>query len=296
MRPFSHLGFFRLEQRRVEEYVLVGVLMVLVYALLVAFLPAAVDWQHTFLPAARSWRDPYSVTDGHFHNPPWVLLFLIPFGLAPEAYGWAAFVLISLLLILDSARALHASKVGSIAAVLAPPVLAMVANGQIDALALWGAAIGIRARESENPWLLSLGLLLMSVKPQVAGVLGLLLWLQSRDKIRPLIFPVGALFLSFLMYGWWPASWNPVPTQVSWNISIWPWGIPMGILMGVVAYQYESEVPAFLATPFLVPYLALHSLVGVSTLFVSKVSGRLALAFVLVWWLLLVTLKMGWLL
>jgi hypothetical protein len=276
---------------KIKEYLIAALLLGLVYGLLVVFLPVALDWHCFFWPAAHHWRDPYAVTGGYFHNPPWLVFFLIPFGLVPEVYGWAAFVLASFLILIDTARALGATKGGTIVALFTPPALSTIANGQIDILVLWGVALGIRAREHENPWLLSLGLLLISIKPQVAGMVGLLLWLDSKDKFRPLILPFFVAILSFVMYGWWPAKWNPVEADVSWNISAWPWGIPAGALLAIVAYKYRSELVAFWATLLVVPYLAAHSLVGAATATVSKLSMTSSIVVVAIWWLLELVFK-----
>ena len=97
---------------KIKEYLIAALLLGIVYGLLVVFLPVAIDWRYFFWPAAHYWRDPYAVTGGYFHNPPWLVFFLIPFGLVPEVYGWAAFVLVSFLILVDTARALGATKGG----------------------------------------------------------------------------------------------------------------------------------------------------------------------------------------
>jgi hypothetical protein len=259
----------------------------------VAYLPPAVDWHWFFYPVARSWREPYRVT-GLFHNPPWLAFLLAPFGLLPEAHARAAFSLLSLIMLIDAARAMGAGRMGIVAAMLAPPTMSTLANGQTDIVALWGSVLGLRALERSNPWLLSLGLLLVSTKPQVAAPVGLLLWLQSKDKIRPLILPVAAVALSFVIYGWWPAEWQPVPLDVDWNIAVWPWGLVVGILLVAVAYALKSHIIAYVSTPLLSPYLAGHSLVGMSTAGLSAIPAPFAFPLVLLWWLLhLIAFRLG---
>jgi hypothetical protein len=280
----------RLERREWQRLALSLIVLGVAYGLFVAYLPPAVDWHWFFYPIARSWREPYRVT-GLFHNPPWLAFLLAPFGLLPEAHARAAFALASLAMLIDSARALGAGRAGTVAAILAPPVMSTLANGQVDLLALWGSTLGLRALERDDPWLLSLGLLLISIKPQVAAPVGLLLWLQSKDRIRPLILPAAVIALSFVVYGWWPAEWEPVSLDVDWNISVWPRGLPLGILLIAIAYAFRSHPLAYLSTPLLSPYLAGHSLVGMSTAGLSAIPDVFALPLVLLWWVLIIAFR-----
>jgi hypothetical protein len=284
---------FRLERGEWQELVLGLALLGIAYGLFVACLPPALDWHFFFYPVARSWREPYRVT-GLFHNPPWLAFLLAPFGLLPETHARAAFVLVSLAMLIDTARTLGAGRTGTVATILAPPAMSTLANGQIDILALWGSTLGLRALKRGNPWLLSLGLLLISTKPQVAAPVGLLLWLQSKDKIRPLILPAAAVALSFVIYGWWPAEWEPVSLDVIWNVSAWPWGLVAGIVLFAAAYALRSHITAYLSTPLLSPYLAGHSLVGMSTAGLSAIPAHLAFPLLFLWWLLhLIASRLG---
>lgn len=275
----------RLDRVRWQSLALGLILLGLAYGLLSAYLPPAVDWHYYFYPAARSWREPWDVP-ARLHNPPWLAFLLAPFGLLPEAQARAAFVLLSLVMLMDAARTIGAGRAGTIAALLAPPVLSNIANGQIDVLPLWGSTLGLRALRHNNPWLLSLGLLLVSTKPQVAGPVGVLLWLQSKHRTRSLVLPVAATVLSFIVYGWWIPRWQPVSLDVGWNVSVWPWGIPVGVILVSVAYVHRSHILAYLSTPFLSPYLAVYSLVGMSTASLSAIPDWLALPLlVFSWWL-----------
>jgi hypothetical protein len=284
---------FRLERREWQELAVGLALLGVAYGLFAAYLPPAVDWHQFFYPAARSWREPCDVST-LLHNPPWLAFLLAPFGLLPEAHARAAFAVISLAMLIDAARIMGAGRTGIVAAMLAPPVMSTFANGQVDILALWGGVLGLRALRWNAPWLLSLGLLLISTKPQVAAPVGLLLWLQSKDKIRPLVLPVAAVALSFVIYGWWPAEWQPVPLDVDWNIAVWPWGLVVGISLVAVACALKSHTIAYVSTPLLSPYLAGHSLVGMSTAGLSAIPAPFALPLVLLWWLLhLIAFRLG---
>ena len=292
-RSVQRLIRVKLERSKWQELALCLILFGITYGLFVAYLPPAVDWHWFFYPAARSWREPYRVT-GLFHNPPWLAFLLAPFGLLPEVHARAAFALVSLAMLVDAAHTLGASRAGTVAAILAPPVVSTLANGQVDILALWGSTLGLRALRQHNSWLLSLGLLLVSIKPQIAAPVGLLLWLRSKDKIRPLVLPVAAVALSFVIYGWWPAEWQPVPLDVDWNIAVWPWGLVVGISLVAVACALKSHTIAYVSTPLLSPYLAGHSLVGMSTAGLSAIPAPFTLPLVLLWWLLhLIAFRLG---
>jgi hypothetical protein len=148
--------------------VIVGVLLVLalvVFGVMVRFLPQAVDWHYVFLPAARamlSGDSPYTVT-GYF-NAPWALLPLLPLVAFPEAVGRALLAIASLAALAFVAARLGAKRITLMFLLLSPPVLHGVLNGSLD----WLAALGFVMPPV-------VGLFFIAVKPQV-GIAVAIFW------------------------------------------------------------------------------------------------------------------------
>lgn len=231
--------------------VLIGAIVLVMIAPLV---PPGVDWRNAFRPATLELlhgRSPYTA-DG-FYNPVWALFPLIPFALLPEEIGRVFLAVVALGSLAYTAKRLGASPISLIALLLSPLVLHEVLNGNID----WLVALGVVM----PPWL---GLFFVVVKPQI-GVAIVIFWLFSTWKeggIRKTVvtfIPVTIAFgISLILYGWWPL----LATQAidkSWNSSLWPVSIPMGLALLVTAIRKNDIRYAMGASPCLSPYLVFHS-------------------------------------
>jgi hypothetical protein len=136
------------------------------------FWPVGPDYYYTHRPVAeRFLRGETRLFDGNsvgFYNAPWSLLLIIPLTWLPLAWGQAALTVASLLGI---ALALHAAReeipVPMLFALLAVANLHtfdLLIRGNVDAFTAAGVGMGWMALRRRNPWLLSLGFWLMSIK------------------------------------------------------------------------------------------------------------------------------------
>lgn len=230
------------------------VLGALAVALLIPYLPVGIDWHLTYRPVTLgllSGQNPY--LNETFFNPPWVILPLIPVAVLPEATGRAVFFVVSIVGLALAGKRLGATPIGIAALLLSPPSLHGLLNANIDWMPLLGMTLPPR-------W----GLLLVLVKPQV-GAFVAAYWLYEGWRsggirrivgdFAPVTIVVG---ISFLLFGFFPAAMLRTP-QMTWNASLFPYTIPVGLALVVAAFRRHNVRFAMAASPCLSPYLALHS-------------------------------------
>jgi hypothetical protein len=127
------------------------------------------------------------------------------------------------------------------------------ANGNIDGILALGLIM-------PSP----LGLFFLLAKPQIS-VAVIVFWIIEAWRIggffrviRIFLPVITAYIISFLIFGFWIVNAFQVK-DVWWNSSIWPVGIPFGLLfLGIAVWKREVKF-AIAASPFLAPYLAEHS-------------------------------------
>jgi hypothetical protein len=109
-----------------------------------------------------------------------------------------------------------------------------------------------------------IGILFVMIKPQV-GIAVAIYWIFITWKlghikgIIKLLTPITLFYLiTFKLYGFWLIS-NFEATQHFWNFSLWPLSIPIGFVLLVRAIKSNTKEYAFMASPFLSPYVAFHS-------------------------------------
>jgi len=236
-------------------------------------LPRAVDYDQVFIPAALSaWRTGNPYVQG-FYNPPWAILPLMPLALLPEAWGKMALIVMGLLSIAYVTKKLGGSPMAVGLILLSPPVLHGALNGNID----WLVALGFVLPPQ-------IGLFFLVIKPQVGGVLALYYAMRAWRE-RRFIWTVGpvavALLLSFLVYGFWPARAFVLPAR-SWNCSLWPYLIPVGLALIVATFRKCEARYVMPASLCLSPYVMFHSWV-VGLLALSEHTLELAAAVIGLW-------------
>lgn len=218
-----------------------------------SYLPAY-DWEHYFRPAARellAGRSPYNI--GGFYNPPWVMALFMPLALLPERIGGGFIVIASLVAYAYIANRLGAGKLATIALLLSMPVVFDMHATNIN----WLVALGFVMPPQ-------IGLFFVLAKPQVGAAVALF-WLVEayRDggihKVITTFAPVGiALALSVAIFGpFWSGSDSVI--DAGWNASIWPAGIPIGLVLLWKSIKLREMRYAMVASPFLSPYVAGHS-------------------------------------
>ena len=137
-----------------------------------------------------------------FSYPPSLLPFLVPFGALPYLPALILWTGINLALLVWSARLLGADRRAQIATVLSPATLTMVAYGHFSG-AMAALAIVAITRGARRPGLAGLCLALLSVKPQLAAVVGLLMLLIGQWRAVAWSVPGAAAVaaLSVLLFG-----------------------------------------------------------------------------------------------
>lgn len=256
-----------------------GLGIVIATALLV---PPGIDWWQVYRPA--TWellhlRNPYDL--GGYHNPPWALLLLVPMALFPVNIGYGILVLVSITSIAYSAVKRGATPITFIALLLSPPILHSLLNGQTEWMPLLGFALPAQ-----------IGLFLVMVKPQMGSVVAIF-WLVEAWRnggVREVIRVFGpitiATLLSFVLFGFWPATFGRL-TTLWWNASLWPASIPVGLALTVAAIRSRKIEYAMSASPCLSPYVLLHSWSGALAALIRS-PWEMAAAVVGLWVLVLI--------
>jgi hypothetical protein len=252
----------RIWHKPVARFLLVVGAVSLVGALLYAYLPLGVDFFDLFWPIPREWLfqgiPVYAAKRSGFYNPPWTVLFLLPFSLLPVRVGMVALIVFSVGVLLWVLHTFACARPVS----LLLPILALcnlhcfdlLQRGQIDAFALLGLALAFQAATRHKPWHLSAALLLISVKPiNVLLPLLAVLWQirqwAPRDLIKVFSLPLLALASSFPLFGWnWPArlaaNFQHVTFQEAWMSTLWReleslgLSLWLGIALGILAVSY----------------------------------------------------------
>jgi flagellar biosynthesis protein FliQ len=254
----------------------------LIFVLLFHFFPpSGIDWRLGFYEVAKKTLSPYDVK--LFINPPWIGFLLFPFRYFSEISSLAINTSLNLVLIGVLVIARKGSKLSVILTITSFPVLSMIANGNIE----WIFALGFIL---QNRW--STPLLLL--KPQV-GLLAILSWSSFwNNKLSFFIPTLIIILISFVVWGNWLSDMltniqnmqNAQQGLSSWNASLFPWSIPIGLILIYVILKYnpiDAEIFGVIATLCIVPYFAIYS-TGILFALISASHKRIAIImWVLLW-------------
>lgn len=144
--------------------------------------------------------------------------------------------------------------------------------GQIDGLVVGGLAFAWWAIQNKHPYLVGAGLILASIKPQLAIFLAAALWWWSPSRWKALVIPAIVAGLSFLRWGWWVPLWLEYLTHtedlltLSRNISLWTvfgWWIWLiwPVIYGLPLPRPRKLIAIATATAMTVPYFPYPSAV-----------------------------------
>lgn len=248
----------------------VGFYIILVIAIY-NFLPRGIDWDETYRPVGQALyqlKSPYSVEG--FRAAPWAALVSLPFAWLPDRIGRAAYFLMSLFAFMLVAFKLGAKPVTLAAFILSPPVIHCLLNANIDWLPLVGFIL-------PPP----IGIFFVAVKPQMGWCVALFWVIQSLrgGKITDTIYLVApitlVILISFAFLGFWPTRFIE-PMGYWWNASLWPASIPIGLVLLAFSLSKQRIEGAMAASPFLSPYVLLHSWSGALVSLASKPIEMLA--------------------
>lgn len=202
------------------------------------------DWKEFFHPALSAvsrGQNPYEI-DG-FYNFPWVLALLLPFAYLTPHMSACIIFSVNIAFFVHVIYEMR-TRFKFILLIL---MLVVLANGNIDGL----VALGFVLPAGE--------MLLLVLKPQLTiGYIVYFFFEKLRTKEYPrLIFAfllLGvAVFLSVVAYGTDIFSGSEAVSRY-WNASMFPYGVPLGILLLYAALKYHDKSLAIASSPFFSPY------------------------------------------
>jgi len=243
-------------------------------AFLATSLPVGIDYRYSFYPAGQAalfGRDMYLVDS--FFTPPWIAFLLAPLAMLPLETSWAVFTVLSLaaFLIALYRMGLTPDQLGLVA--LSPFFLYNLWHGNLDSFVLLGSVLPPAA-----------GIWLLLLKPQLTWPLIAIWLLRCRKDVRSRSSV--AFAFSFLaaaaIAGIATLPHLPHPADMPWNTSLWPFSIPIGILLLLFARRFDDEQLALGAAPLLSPYVGAPSWVLSTLPFLRR--PRFLAAFVALAW------------
>lgn len=245
------------------------------------------DWRATFFEAGRHWLTPYQ-DSYHFVYPPWLAVILAPLGLTTVVVSRALFGVVTVALVAFAVRRLGGGLSALLMVLLTPFWVTVLVRGETDAWPLLGLALGFGTGLSTT----AAALALLAIKPHTLGGAAFILFFRARRK-KQLVFLLSLFaFLTLLVYGFWPlAIWQRLPALYhAGDISIWPWGIPAGVVLLWLGYRRQSLLWAAPATFFLAPYFGWYSLAGYAAIAFARLPRPVAALLLLLSWLALARL------
>ncbi len=222
------------------------------------------DQTSTFLSALSYLRTPYE--SAGFFNPPWAMVFLIPFD--PMPVELATLVQISLYFVL-----------------LAGVVYKFGGTKWSLLVALTSLLAVDTALEINIDWMVCIGLLVpamwsapfLMVKPQAA--FGYVFSFRRRDFIRASIVGLVVILAALVIWGNWPLDlWNNMQeyqTNVLVNLApinilTLPVSLIIGIILSIYAFRRRDPILCTVAGLFFVPYTAPNSVLIIFTLLACR--------------------------
>jgi hypothetical protein len=240
------------------------------------YLPIASDWVSIYRPAALSFISGENPYGSAYVNPPWTLIPLLPFTLLPWRLAGAILSILGLFSYAYVAYKFRATYFAFIFFLISVPVIHHLIDPGVD----WLVALGFILPPQ-------IGLFFVLIKPQVGFAVALFWlgqswqiggWKQVTKIFSPVII---GYILSFITYGYHPLFGANL-IDIHYNVSLWPWSIPFGILFLIFALKSRKLNWSLLASPLLAPYIAFHSFHGVFLALVKR-PILLVIAVIIVW-------------
>lgn len=213
-----------------------------------------VDWKGAFRRASielLKGKSPYQITS--FYNPPWTLFPLLPIALLSPALGSAVIYVLNFISYLFVTFKLKTNFWLIIIFVLYSGMIANSRNGNIEGILAVGYILPPQ-----------IGLFFILAKPQM-GIAVAIFWAVESwrtgglEEINRVFLPVGLAYLaSFIIFGVYISSTTQL-ADVWWNSSIFPEGIPIGLVLLIMAIWKREIKFAIAASPFFSPYLTSHT-------------------------------------
>lgn len=239
-------------QHRMLAFAALGILFVAV-AYLAAGLPTA-DFYVNFYEAGRAvihGRSPYDAPA--FSSAPWGVVPVVPFALLPPVPAHGLYFAASMFVLAYVAWRLKATPWTIAAMLLSPTAIGALLVGNLDPFVISGILF---------PPIL--GLLILLTKPQIGAGVALYYLIDFARTKRVLegmkIFAptVAALGLALWLFPAWHTRALDLPAN-PWNRSLFPFSVPLGLLLLWLALRNRNPYFALAAGPFLTPYLTFYS-------------------------------------
>lgn len=259
-------------------------LLLIILTVLFRALPIwpGVDWQDSFVPAVQHLPRYYDANTV-FAGFPLQLIFLphAALGAWGAAFNRALLIIVPILVI----RKLNGGAVAYLLAFTNPFILSAFNTNQVDWLPL-------------AAWLVPtwLGLLLLSVKPQVVGGAAVV-WLW-RHRAKPIVYAPTCAVWAFSLVVW---DYGQVVAQIAsvgvvaagWDYSPFPFAIPLGAWLLWRGWRSDDEYLAAAATPCFAPYFAPYSLMPLTVLLACRYPRWAAVLSLGFWWYVVIKVKHG---
>jgi hypothetical protein len=216
------------------------------------------DWDRQFFAAGRSLlqgRSPYVAPT--FSDPPWAAILILPFAVLPTAVGRGLMLVCTVAAWLYFAWRLRAPRIAVAAVLLSPTAIDALLAANVDAFVMLGLFL-------PPVW----GAFLLLLKPQVGigALAGQAHEIWRRDgllKALGMLAPVvAALGLSALIFPPWVERMSSLLSN-GWNRSLFPYSLPLGLLLLWIGFKRRNPFIAMVASPFLSPYLTWPSYMAV---------------------------------
>ena len=222
-----------------------GIVIILAFAMLGPLLDLG-GWD--FFQAFR--RDTLSGNYGFKTWHPYPIYWLIyPFAILPAKIGFLVWNLASAVCFVVAIRLWNGRYLNF---ALSLPLFWMFYAGQIDGFIALGLALAVLA----NPYVAGVGLVLLTIKPQV-GFLPILFVLFHRRDWRMLVVPSVVFVLSLAQWGWWIPEWIASILEIEkadevTNITLYPYSL---LLLPLLWFKRSSLNVYYLVGSLLAPVL-----------------------------------------
>lgn len=270
----------------ISKFHLLAVVLVSLVAAALAFGLHDFDVLYTAGTVARQGGNPYSVP--MFVSPLSVLVYFIPISFLPEMLAFRLTIFISTM---AYCLVLYRSSRGSLFTVLlaltTPLLLYNLFATNVDWMVVLASAL--------NPLA---GFWLAMLKPQIGGVLGVILLVAI---FRRYGWRIAALFCAiqaavYLASFALEQSASSLGNALSWtiyhggNLSLFPWGPLLGLPFAFYAVRHSDRLAALASGPLVSPYVGPQSWVAILP-WLAKHRWLLVLAWILSWLLILIVTR-----
>lgn len=237
--------------KRLSHQDVLGITIILLLALLAPLVDSA-GWDFAATFRRETLNQTYGIRTWNPYPTYWLFY---PFAVLPERLGFLLWNLVA------ASALIYAIWRGSgrfLSFACSLPCFWILYIGQMEGFIVLGFVLSLFGR---NPFLVGLGLTLLSFKPQV-GLLPALFVILTRRNWRILIVPAAIYLLSFLHWGWWIPDWlssiaNSNVGNYPTNVSLFPYSL---VLLPLLWFFRSSLKIWLLVESLIMPYFAVYSL------------------------------------